>query len=194
MNTLILDNYDSFTFNLYQEIGVLGGNPEVFRNDKITMDEVKARNFTHIILGPGPGNPSTPRDIGISRALIQYAENERIPLLGVCLGHQILGNVFGATVVRAPEIFHGKSSTISFESPRSRIFADLPETIEAMRYHSLCVENVKKPLLITATTGTEIVMAMEHESLPLFGVQFHPESIGTPAGRIILKNFLSIAS
>ncbi len=194
MNTLLLDNYDSFTFNLYQEIGVLGGNPDVHRNNCITIDEVKAKGFTHIVLGPGPGNPQTPRDIGISRELIAYAMSERIPLLGVCLGHQILGDVFQANVVRAPEVMHGKASMIHFSSPRSHLFEGLPETIEAMRYHSLCVENVKKPLVMTAMTDTGIVMAMEHESLPLFGVQFHPESIGTPSGRIILKNFLSIAS
>lgn len=194
MKTLILDNYDSFTFNLYQEIGVLSGNPQVYRNDKITIEEVGAQKFTHIILGPGPGNPSVPRDIGISKELVTYAEAERIPLLGVCLGHQILGDYFCAEVIRAPEIFHGKASIVRFSSSRSKLFAELSETIESMRYHSLCVQNIKAPLVITAKTDSGIVMAMEHESLPLFGVQFHPESIGTPCGRIILKNFLSVAS
>ncbi len=192
MNTLLLDNYDSFTFNLYQEIGVLGGNPHVHRNNKIMINEVEAEKFTHIVLGPGPGNPSVARDIGISRELLAYAQEKKIPLLGVCLGHQILGATFGMDVIRAPEVCHGKSSTVHFLSPRSRLFQGLPDTIEAMRYHSLCVRNVKRPLTVTALTDAGIVMAMEHESLPLFGVQFHPESIGTPSGRMILKNFLSI--
>ncbi len=193
MKTLLLDNYDSFTYNLYQEVGVLGGEPEVRRNDEITMDEVKKNSYTHIILGPGPGHPAVPRDIGISMELLAFAEKERVPLLGVCLGHQILGKYFGASVIRAPELCHGEASTIVFETPRSRIFSELSQTIEAMRYHSLCIENVRDPLLTTARTKNGIVMAVEHVSLPLFGTQFHPESIGTPDGRIILKNFLAIS-
>ncbi len=193
MKTLILDNYDSFTYNLYQEVGVLGGNPDVRRNDKIATLEVQALGFTHIILGPGPGNPSTKRDIGISKELVEYALETKTPLLGVCLGHQILGDIFGANVIRAPEIFHGKASIIHFNLPRSKIFLELPNTIEAMRYHSLCVENIQKPLRVTAQTESGIVMGLEHETLPIFGVQFHPESIGTPSGRMILKNFLSIS-
>ena len=193
MKTLLLDNYDSFTFNLYQEVGVLGGKPEVRRNDKITMDEVKKNSYTHILLGPGPGHPAVPRDIGISMELLAFAENEHVPLLGVCLGHQILGNYFKASVIRAPELCHGEASTIHFDPPQSKIFSGLPDTIDAMRYHSLCIENVRSPLLVTARTKSGIVMAVEHRSLPLFGVQFHPESIGTPDGKTILKNFLSLS-
>jgi anthranilate synthase component 2 len=192
MKTLLLDNYDSFTFNLYQEIGELGGNPVVHRNDKISLAEVEAGQYTHIIIGPGPGNPSTPRDIGISNLLIQFAVKQSIPLFGVCLGHQILGQYFGGDIVKAQELFHGKPSMLSFLEPRSVLFSGLPSSIEAMRYHSLCVENLKEPLRKTAETNDGVLMAMEHMSLPLYGVQFHPESIGTPDGKAIVGNFLRV--
>lgn len=192
MKTLILDNYDSFTFNLYQEIGSLEGNPDVHRNDRIGIEDVERGGYSHIVIGPGPGNPDTPRDIGISDLLIGFAVASRVPLLGVCLGHQMIGRHFGFSVVRAKELFHGKASVISFSPPRSQIFLGLPETIQAMRYHSLCVEGVHVPLRVTAVTNDGVVMAMEHETLPVYGVQFHPESIGTPDGKTILGNFLSI--
>ncbi|MEI8229550.1 MAG: anthranilate phosphoribosyltransferase [Candidatus Peregrinibacteria bacterium] len=195
MKTLILDNYDSFTFNLYQEIGELGGNPIVECNDAVSIDDIRRLHFTHIIISPGPGNPSTKRDIGISEELIDYAAAEKIPLLGVCLGHQVLGKHFGATVSRAPSVFHGKASSIQLRHS-SPLFAGIVDGFEAMRYHSLCVEPETLPpeFHVTAETEDGVVMAMEHESLPLFGVQFHPESIGTPSGKSILKNFLSLAS
>lgn len=190
MSVLILDNYDSFTYNLYQEVGVLGATPEVVRNDAMTIEQIKARSYDAIIIGPGPGNPYTARDIGVSRALIDYAMASGIPLLGVCLGHQILGVHFGATVVRAKEPFHGKASILTIEPKSSALFKGLPESIEVMRYHSLCVEDLRPPLRATLSTNDGVVMALEHESLPIYGVQFHPESIGTPQGRMILKNFL----
>lgn len=195
MKTLILDNYDSFTFNLYQEAGGLGGNPVVKRNDALDIDAVRCLNPTHIIIGPGPGNPDTPRDIGISRGLIDLAAEKKIPLLGVCLGHQILGVHFGATVSRAPRLYHGKASQICV-TEKTPLFAGIDSVFPAMRYHSLHVEPATVPdlLRITALSDDGVIMAMEHKNLPLFGVQFHPESIGTPRGTDILKNFLAIAS
>lgn len=195
MRTLILDNYDSFTFNLYQCIGELGGNPVVHRNDAITMEEVKNLQLTHIVIGPGPGNPYTPRDIGISEALIDYAAAEKIPLLGICLGHQILCAHAGGTVTRAPRLYHGKASTLTFPR-RSTLFAGIEEGMEAMRYHSLHAEEEAIPdaLNVTSRSDDGVVMAVEHRELPLYGVQFHPESIGTPRGMDILKNFLFAAS
>ncbi|NOS67238.1 MAG: anthranilate phosphoribosyltransferase [Candidatus Peribacteraceae bacterium] len=191
MKTLILDNYDSFTFNLYQSIGELGGNPVVHRNDAITIDDVKNLDVSHIVIGPGPGNPDTPRDIGISEELIDYAARENIPLLGVCLGHQVLCAHFGATVGRAPALYHGKASQIDCDN--SALFAGLPASIEAMRYHSLHAEESTLPdaLKVTSRSAEGVVMAVEHASLPFFGVQFHPESIGTPRGMDILRNFLN---
>lgn len=192
MKTLILDNYDSFTFNLYQEIGMLGSEPEVHRNDKMSIEEVRKRAFTHLVIGPGPGNPTTPRDIGISPELLEFAIEQKIPLLGVCLGHQFLGHYFGGKVTRVPEIYHGKASKVTLQE--SSLFTGLPETIEAMRYHSLRVEGIESPLKVTGMSDDGVIMALEHESLPIFGVQFHPESIGTPTGMTILKNFLSLQS
>ncbi len=191
MKTLILDNYDSFTFNLYQLVGSLRGNPEVHRNDKISLDQVKQSGFSHVILGPGPGNPQTPRDVGISYDLLSYAMENRIPLLGVCLGHQIIGHRLGARVVRAKTPCHGAASAVMTLEPNP-LFAGLPETFDAMRYHSLCVEELDDPLIATGVASDGTLMAMRHASLPVFGVQFHPESIGTPLGPDMLKNFLSL--
>lgn len=196
MKTLILDNYDSFTFNLYQYVGELGGDPVVYRNDKISIDGVRDLEPTHIIIGPGPGNPYTRRDIGISEELIEYAISEHIPLLGVCLGHQVLGKHFGGTVSRAPELYHGRASRVTFLQPRSMIFEGLPGSIEGMRYHSLCVEEKGLPdvLRITAKTDSGVIMGLEHKAYLLFGIQFHPESIGTPEGKRILGQFLSFTA
>ena len=193
MRTLILDNYDSFTYNLYQEVGMLGGNPEVFRNDKIDIPTVTARNFTHLIISPGPGNPGVARDIGISELLIDYATAGRIPLLGVCLGHQIIGKHFGGTVVRCTSPYHGKASTISLSTDPGILFKGLPKSFNAMRYHSLCVRNLPDSLRSTAIAHDDgTLMAMEHATHRIYGVQFHPESIGTPDGMTILRNFLSL--
>ncbi len=192
MKTLILDNYDSFTFNLLQAIGCLGGNPEVRRNDKIGMEEVRKAGYSHIVLGPGPGNPQTPRDVGISYELLAYAMEHRIPLLGVCLGHQIIGHRLGAKVVRAKSPCHGAASPMLRLEP-SPLFYGLPEAFDAMRYHSLAVEELDDPLIASAVASDGTLMAMHHASLPVFGVQFHPESIGTPHGPDMLKNFLAIS-
>ncbi|OGJ62057.1 anthranilate phosphoribosyltransferase [Candidatus Peribacteria bacterium RIFCSPHIGHO2_02_FULL_51_15] len=190
--TLILDNYDSFTYNLYQYVAELGGNPVVYRNDEIKIEDVRKLDLTHIIISPGPGSPLVKRDIGIAEALIDFASAEGIPLLGVCLGHQILGKHFGADITRAPVLFHGKASRITLE--KSRLFDGLHSEIEAMRYHSLCVDEKTLPMQIKKTGQTEdgILMAIEHIALPLFGVQFHPESVGTPEGKKIIRNFLEI--
>lgn len=192
MKTLILDNFDSFTHNLYQVVGMLGGNPTVLRNTAITKKDADAENFTHIILSPGPGNPYTPRDIGVSEELLTLACEKNIPLLGVCLGHQTIGKYFGATVKRSPEARHGMGSTIRIEG-HSPLFRTLGQTIEVMRYHSLCVTDLPPLLRSIAMTDDGVLMAMEHVTLPLYGVQFHPESIGTPDGMTILKNFLTLS-
>lgn len=193
MRTLILDNYDSFTFNLYQEVGMLGGNPEVIRNDKIDIPTVAARKFTHLIISPGPGNPGRARDIGISEALIDFAVEHDIPLLGVCLGHQIIGKQFGGTVVRCKNPYHGKASIVSLAHDSGILFQGLPKGFSAMRYHSLCVENLPNCLKSTAIADDDgTLMAMEHIQYRIYGVQFHPESIGTPEGMSMLKNFLSL--
>jgi anthranilate synthase/phosphoribosyltransferase len=193
MKTLILDNYDSFTFNLYQAVAELGGDPVVHRNDALSIDDVRKLKPVNVIISPGPGNPYEKRDIGISEELVKYAEVERIPLLGVCLGHQVLSKHFGATVDRAPKPFHGKASLVAIDD-RSNLFRELPNVIEVMRYHSLCAreETIPHDLRVIARTDDGIVMAIEHATLPLYGVQFHPESIGTPSGKTILKNFLGM--
>ena len=154
---------------------------------------MKERRFSHIIIGPGPGNPGIARDIGISEALIDYAIAGNIPLLGVCLGHQIIGNVFGASVVRCKSPYHGKASVISLAKNPGPIFKGIRSGFSGMRYHSLCVEDLQECLRATATAEDDgALMAMEHMEHKLYGVQFHPESIGTPDGMSILKNFLSI--
>jgi anthranilate synthase/aminodeoxychorismate synthase-like glutamine amidotransferase len=193
MDVLIIDNYDSFTYNLYQYLGELGGEVEVARNDAITIDEVRARKPSHIVLSPGPGSPDKPRDFGVCGPLI-LSLGASVPILGVCLGHQGIIHHLGGRVVRAPKIVHGKTSRVRHDG--SRLFARLPETFEVMRYHSLLGDRATLPssLRVTAvTTEDDLIMAVEHEFWPLFGIQFHPESIGTPDGKTILRNFLEIA-
>lgn len=193
MRTLILDNYDSFTFNLYQEVGMLHGKPEVIRNDKIDIATITKKKFTHLIISPGPGNPDISRDIGISEELIDFAIEKHIPLLGVCLGHQIMGKHFGAKVVRCKKPYHGKASTISLVRDPGVLFTKIPSGFSAMRYHSLCVEKLPPCLRPTANADDDgTLMAMEHTTHRIYGVQFHPESIGTPDGMTILRNFLSL--
>lgn len=192
MKTLILDNFDSFTHNLYQAIGMLQGNPTVVRNNAITQKEVDNEGYTHIVLSPGPGNPYTPRDIGISEELVALALEKHIPILGVCLGHQIIGKYFNASVQKAPDARHGMASTIRIQK-ESPLFRTLHRSIDVMRYHSLCVTNLSSVLRAIAVTDDGVLMAMEHVSKPIYGVQFHPESIGTPDGMTILKNFLTLS-
>jgi anthranilate synthase component II len=183
---LMIDNYDSFTYNLVQYLGELGEEVEVHRNDKITVAEVAARNPEAIVVSPGP---CTPREAGISVELIREL-GPGIPLLGVCLGHQCIGEAFGGVVKRAPEIMHGKTSQIFHEE--QGIFRGLPSPFEAIRYHSLIVEKDTMPdeLEATAFTANGLVMGLRHKTHPIEGVQFHPESIKTEVGKDLLRNFL----
>ena len=182
---LVVDNYDSFTYNLVQILSLFDGDVRVVRNDALTVDEVLAARPDRLVVSPGPGRPE---DAGISCELIR--RNESIPLLGVCLGHQALGAVFGGTVSRAPVLMHGKTSEIAHDG--KGIFEGLESPFTATRYHSLVVERDSIPpvLRITATTEDGLVMGLAHRNRPLVGVQFHPESILTKEGERLLKNFV----
>jgi anthranilate synthase/aminodeoxychorismate synthase-like glutamine amidotransferase len=184
---LLIDNYDSFTYNLAQYLGQLGETLEVHRNDKITLDEIAAKNPDRIVISPGPG---APQDAGICIEVIRRFGG-RIPLLGVCLGHQAIGQAFGGKVVRAPQLMHGKTSRIHHDS--KTIFRELPQDFVATRYHSLIVEKKGLPeeLEISAETD-DLIMGLRHKTLPIEGVQFHPESVLTEVGMQMLKNFLSL--
>lgn len=186
---LIIDNYDSFTFNLYQLIGEINPDIKVVRNDKITIEEIRGLQPSHIIISPGPGNP---QQAGICLEVIRQLAGE-FPILGVCLGHQAIGEVFGGRVVHALQIVHGKSDRMHLTEP-TPIFKGMPDGFEAARYHSLIVEPESLPdcLVVTAETAKHEIMALQHKTLPVYGVQFHPESIMTPQGRTILQNFLAI--
>ena len=186
---LMIDNYDSFTYNLVQYLGELGAELLVRRNDQITADEVERLDPAAIVVSPGPG---TPRDAGVSAAVIRRMAGRR-PILGVCLGHQAIGEVFGGTVGRAPEPIHGKTSAIHHDG--SGVFAGLASPFEATRYHSLLVERAGLPdcLAVTAWTEDGLIMGLRHRELPVEGVQFHPESILTAAGKRLLANFLRSA-
>ncbi len=191
---LILDNYDSFTFNLVQYFGELGTEPEVVRNDRITPAEALARQPRAIVISPGP---CTPGEAGISVELVRAAADAGVPLLGVCLGHQAIAEAFGGEVVRADRAMHGKTSDVVNNG--DALFEGLPTPLQAMRYHSLIVAPASVPaeLEVTAWTadrpaGAEI-MALRHRARPMWGVQFHPESVGTSAGKQLLVNFLRCA-
>jgi anthranilate synthase/aminodeoxychorismate synthase-like glutamine amidotransferase len=187
---LLLDNYDSFTFNLYQHLGELGAELVVARNDQISLDEVEAMRIEldRIVISPGP---CTPNEAGISVPLIRRFAG-RVPILGVCLGHQAIGAAFGGRIVRAPKIMHGKTSEIYHRGVG--VFADLPNPFVATRYHSLIVERSSLPrvLEITAETDDGTIMGLRHREFDVEGVQFHPESILTPAGKDLLANFLGL--
>jgi len=188
---VIIDNYDSFVYNIAQYIGELGAKPLVFRNDEVTVKVIERLRPGGIIISPGPGNPLNPRDVGISPEVVRYFAG-RVPILGVCLGHQIIGAVYGARVRRARVVKHGKTSTIMVIN-ESRLLRNLPKTFEGMRYHSLVIDDVREPLKVMAVSEDDgEVMAVEHVDYPIFGVQFHPESIGTQYGIQILRNFLDI--
>ena len=186
---LLLDNYDSFTYNLYQYLGELGADTRVVRNDELTAEEALALGPERIVISPGPG---TPDQSGITLELIRRAAG-RVPLLGVCLGHQALGQAFGGRVVRAPTLMHGKTSPIHHDG--RTVFAGLPDPFIATRYHSLIVDGGSVPecLEVSAWTADGIVMGLRHRTLPLEGVQFHPESILTTAGKKLLANFLALS-
>jgi anthranilate synthase/aminodeoxychorismate synthase-like glutamine amidotransferase len=184
----MIDNYDSFTYNLVQYLGELGENIKVFRNDKITLNKIKKLKPKRIVISPGPGRPE---NAGISCAVIsEFAA--KIPILGVCLGHQCLGFAYGGRIIGARRLMHGKTSLIYHN--RQNIFRGIPNPFEATRYHSLIVEKKTLPecLEITAWTKEEEIMGLKHKIYPLWGVQFHPESILTRAGKDILANFLKI--
>jgi anthranilate synthase/aminodeoxychorismate synthase-like glutamine amidotransferase len=184
---LLLDNYDSFTYNLAQYLGELGCNVEVHRNDKISVEEIARRKPERIVISPGP---CTPKEAGISVELIQRLAG-KFPILGVCLGHQAIGAAFGGKVVRAPKLFHGKTSSIQHDG--KGVFRNLAHPFTATRYHSLIVERKSLPpeLTITAETDDGIIMGFRHRRHKLEGVQFHPESVLTECGKQLLKNFLS---
>ena len=186
MNVLVLDNYDSFTYNLVQYLGELGAGVEVFRNDALTVEQVLAGRYDRIVISPGPGVPSR---AGITLPLVRQAAG-RVPLLGVCLGHQAIGEAFGGRVVRAPAIFHGKTSEIHHDG-RS-LFRGIPSPFTATRYHSLVVDPTQVPACLEVSARTEdgVIMGVRHRDLPVEGVQFHPESILTPEGMHLLANFL----
>jgi len=186
---LVIDSYDSFVYNLVQYLGELGAEPIVVRNDELSLDEALALAPDAVLISPGPGRPE---DAGIICAAIPAFAERGIPVLGVCLGHQAIGHVYGATVERAPHLMHGKTSSIVHHG--AGVFAGLPSPLTATRYHSLVIapETVPECLEVTATTDDGIIMGVRHRTLPIEGVQFHPESILTAAGHQLLTNFLGL--
>ena len=186
MRILVVDNYDSFVFNLVQYLCQLGAECVVKRNDEVVPSD--ADNFDGVLISPGPG---TPEEAGVSMEMIRYCADQKIPLFGVCLGHQAIATVFGGVVSRAPELLHGKTSQIHHN--QSGVFAELPSPFTATRYHSLAVEKESVPevLEVTGKTESEIVMGLRHKTLPIEGVQFHPESVLTEHGHAMLANWLT---
>lgn len=187
---LLVDNYDSFSFNLVQVIGeLIDGKEElkVIRNDELTVEEIMAQNPSHIVLSPGPGKPS---DAGVCEALIKAA-NGKIPLMGVCLGHQAICEALGGKITYAPELMHGKQSLVTVDN-ESTIFKGLPKELEVARYHSLVADKdmIPEELSVTATDEKGEIMAVQHKTNQLYGLQFHPESIMTPLGKEMVRNFL----
>jgi anthranilate synthase component 2 len=184
---LVIDNYDSFVYNLVQYLGELGAEPLVHRSDELTIEQIVALDPDAVLISPGPGRPE---DAGLSNAVIEQFAGRR-PVLGVCLGHQCIGQVYGGDVVRAPEIMHGKTSLIRHDG--TGVFAGLPDPFEATRYHSLIVDRASVPdeLEVTAWTDDGVVMGLRHRTLTVEGVQFHPESILTASGHDLLRNFLA---
>lgn len=187
---VLIDNYDSFTYNLYHYLGEIGAEIEVYRNDEITIDELKAKNPEGIILSPGP---KTPNEAGICMEIIEKL-GKTIPILGVCLGHQSIGQVYGGKVTRAPYLMHGKISKIKHAD--KTIFNGFKNPFDATRYHSLIVERATLPNCLEITSETEdgIIMGLSHKKYPVHGVQFHPESIASEHGHDLLKNFITLAN
>ncbi|HNX26282.1 MAG TPA: aminodeoxychorismate/anthranilate synthase component II [Phycisphaerae bacterium] len=183
---IMIDNYDSFTYNLVQYLRQLGAEVEVYRNDEITVEEIAARDPAGIVISPGP---SIPQNAGISVDVVKYFAG-KIPLLGVCLGHQAIGYAFGANIVHARHLMHGKTSNIDTDG--KGVFAGIKGSVQVMRYHSLAIEEatLSKDFEITARADDGEIMGVRHRTLPVEGVQFHPESIMTPAGKRMLRNFL----
>ncbi|AEH07752.1 MULTISPECIES: aminodeoxychorismate/anthranilate synthase component II [Protofrankia] len=189
MRILVVDNYDSFVFNLVQYLGQLGADSVVRRNDEVDVDELTALGVAGVLVSPGPG---TPEAAGVSVPMIRACAAASIPMLGVCLGHQALGVAFGAAVGRAPELLHGKTSVVRHRGVG--VLADLPSPFIGTRYHSLAVDRATLPaqIEVTAWTDSGVVMAMRHRTLPLEGVQFHPESVLTQGGHLLLARWLSV--
>ncbi len=185
---LLVDNYDSFVYNLVQELGELGADPVVFRNDALGIDGIVRERPDAVLISPGPGRPE---DAGVSMAVVAELSG-RLPVLGVCLGHQCIGAAFGGSVVSAPQLMHGKTSAIDHNG--DGVFAGLPNPFVATRYHSLVVspDSVPDVLEVTASTADGVIMGLRHRSMPVIGVQFHPESILTPSGPSLLANFLEL--
>jgi anthranilate synthase component 2 len=188
MKLLVIDNYDSFTYNLVHFLGELGADSTVFRNDKITLEEIEALAPEGIVLSPGP---ATPNEAGVCLAVIDRFK-ARTPILGVCLGHQAIGQAMGGDVIRAPELMHGKTSRVNHTG--KGLFRGLNSGFQATRYHSLIVKRETLPdtLEVTATSDEGLIMGLQHRTLPLHGVQFHPESIASENGHALLQNFLTL--
>ena len=184
---LVVDNYDSFVFNLVQYLGQLGAECTVKRNDEVTV--IEASNYDGVLISPGPG---TPEAAGVSIEMIKYCAEEKIPLFGVCLGHQAIGVAFGATVSRAPELLHGKTSQVTHQG--KGVLINLPSPFTATRYHSLAIEKQTLPdeIEVTGSTDSGVIMAIAHKTLPICGVQFHPESVLTEHGYQMIGNWLEI--
>ena len=187
---VLIDNYDSFVYNLVQYLGELGAEPLVYRNDELTVAELQALAPDAVVVSPGPRRPE---DAGISNRAIAECADRGVPVLGVCLGHQCIGEVYGGLVVRAPRVMHGKTSVITHDG--DGVFAGLPDPFTATRYHSLVVERDSLPaeLVVSAESEDGLIMGLRHRHLPVEGVQFHPESILTESGHALLRNFLDRA-
>ena len=185
---LVIDNYDSFTYNLVQYLGELGAEVQVFRNDEVTIDRIREMNPERLLISPGPG---VPENAGVTVEVINEFAG-KFPILGVCLGHQAIGQAFGGRVIRAPYLMHGKTSEICHDS--GTIFRGLPYRVQATRYHSLIVEQESLPdsLEVSATTPDRVIMGLRHREYPVEGVQFHPESVMTEHGKTLLENFLKL--
>lgn len=191
MRVLVLDSYDSFVYNLVQYLGELGAEPLVYRNDELTVEEALDLRPDGVLLSPGPGRPE---DAGIICAVIEPFASGGTPVFGVCLGHQAIGHVFGANVTLAPELMHGKTSPVKHRN--LGVFAGIESPVTATRYHSLIIERDSLPecLEITAETADGLIMGVRHDTLPIEGVQFHPESILTTTGHLMIKNFLEMCA
>ncbi len=189
MSVLLIDNFDSFTYNLYQYLGELTDKVMVVRNDQIPFEQLRGGSFSHIVISPGPGDPTNPDYFGVCNQVIRDFHTS-LPVLGVCLGHQGIAAYFGASIVQVTKIMHGKTSNITHSG--QGLFAGLPDTITVMRYHSLIADPITMPdeLIIDSTTDDGAIMAFHHSRYPTFGVQFHPESFRTETGKAMLANFL----
>jgi anthranilate synthase component II len=193
VNVAVIDNYDSFVYNLVQYLGELGADPVVHRNDAVDLAQLRELRPDAVLVSPGPGSPDEPADVGVSIDAIREFGSAGVPVLGVCLGHQCIGRIYGGKIVRAPHVMHGKTSQISHDG--AGVFAGLPNPFTATRYHSLVVarDSVPDCLEITAESEDGLVMGLRHRELPIEGVQFHPESILTESGHTLLGNFLAAA-